>query len=410
MKNFKGFGGWIEIFRGGKQTDSAGREHDGDAMIDRAIETFDPAHHEPPIVVGHPANNAPAFGWIENLKRVGDILMAKARDVVPEFEAIAKRGLYKKRSASFYPDGRLRHVGFLGAAPPAVKGLADLKFEENDDSMSFEFYDPGLSTVARLFRNMRDWLIEKEGKEAADAIIPDWDVEYIKDEANRDETENGSVSAFAGTETKNKEDAMKLKFSEVMEMFKFWKAAEENPDLEMPIIAARPAGKETPAFTEADLEAAKQAAADAERTKVEAEFAENARKTARETRGAEISDWCEGLVSEGKVLPAWVKLGIKEFCQKLDAETVIEFSDENKITALDWFKGFIAELPKTVEFKELAKRGDDVSGDAAGKLEILVGKKMKEDKSLDYSAAFSEVQREHPDLAREYASEITPKK
>jgi hypothetical protein len=37
---FKGFDDWIEIFRGGKQTDSQGREHDGDALIAQAVETL----------------------------------------------------------------------------------------------------------------------------------------------------------------------------------------------------------------------------------------------------------------------------------------------------------------------------------------------------------------------------------
>ena len=135
---FKGFDNWIEIFRGGKQIDSAGREHDGDAIINLAVKNFDAKTHEPPLVVGHPQNNAPAFGWVQGLKESGGRLLAKFKDVVPEFEAIAKQGLYKKRSASFYPDGRLRHVGFLGAAPPAVKGLADLKFDDDAESICFE--------------------------------------------------------------------------------------------------------------------------------------------------------------------------------------------------------------------------------------------------------------------------------
>jgi len=40
----------------------------------------------------------------------------------------------------------LRHVGFLGAMPPAIKGLADLKFTEGGETMTFEFNentDPG---------------------------------------------------------------------------------------------------------------------------------------------------------------------------------------------------------------------------------------------------------------------------
>jgi len=61
MTYFKGFDDWIEIFRGGKQIDSNGREHDGDAVIDRAIATFNASNHEPPVVVGHPKDNCPCI-------------------------------------------------------------------------------------------------------------------------------------------------------------------------------------------------------------------------------------------------------------------------------------------------------------------------------------------------------------
>ncbi len=149
-RNFSGLGEWFEVFRGGKQVDGDGKEHDGDAIIDRAVATFNPAEHEPPLVVGHPKDNAPSFGWIEGLKasiKHGvKVLLARSKQVVPEFEDMVKRGLFKKRSASFYADGRLRHVGFLGATPPAVKGLADIKFKEGGSIMGFEFSehaDPG---------------------------------------------------------------------------------------------------------------------------------------------------------------------------------------------------------------------------------------------------------------------------
>ena len=38
------------------------------------------------------------------------------------------KGFIKKRSISLDKDGKLRHVGFLGGAAPAVKGLADIQF------------------------------------------------------------------------------------------------------------------------------------------------------------------------------------------------------------------------------------------------------------------------------------------
>jgi hypothetical protein len=149
MMNFKGFDEWIEIFKGGSQVDSKGREHDGDKIIDKAVETFNPKKHEPPLVVGHPKDNGPAYGWVEGLKSSFKdgvkVLMVKCKQVMPEFEEMVKRGFFKKRSACFYSDGRLRHVGFLGAMPPAVKGLQDMGFNSGDDVVAFNFTEPDLS-------------------------------------------------------------------------------------------------------------------------------------------------------------------------------------------------------------------------------------------------------------------------
>lgn len=130
---------WIEIFKTGTHTDSAGNtrtwtEKDLDAIVSR----YNPAEHEAPVVIGHPKDNAPAWGWVERLERRGNVLYAKLKDLVPEFVEAIKKGLYKKRSISLYPDMTLRHVGFLGAMPPAVKGLADVTFSESD-AVSVEF-------------------------------------------------------------------------------------------------------------------------------------------------------------------------------------------------------------------------------------------------------------------------------
>lgn len=349
--HFKGFDDWIEIFRGGLQTDSAGTEHDGDALIDKALAAFNAAEHEPPVVIGHPADNAPAYGWVQALKRAtkdgAAVLLAKFRDVVPEFADLAKRGLYKKRSAAFYPDGRLRHVGFLGAAPPAVKGLADIGFADANQ-ISFEFSTKG-------------------------------------------------------------DD--KMTFNEFMEIFKFWKAVEKDPTLELPTAPAATAQPAKPekTFTEADIEAARKEAAAAEREKADAEFAEKAQQAQRAARGEAIAAWCDKSLAEGKIAPAWIKSGIKQFCERMDAETELQFGEQadQKATPLAWFQKFIEELPRLVDFSEIAKRGKNMgAGDAAGKLDALVKQKMAADKEVSYSAAFAEAQAEHPDLARELSAEV----
>ena len=138
---------WIEIFSAGSHTDSDGRAQTVTReYIENAASNFDATLHEAPIVVGHPKNNLPAFGWVKSLRVNGDRLEAQFSDVDPEFEQLVSEGRFKKRSASFYVDPAtapanrtpyLRHVGFLGAQPPAVKGLRDIQFGEGE-SLTFE--------------------------------------------------------------------------------------------------------------------------------------------------------------------------------------------------------------------------------------------------------------------------------
>jgi len=126
---------WIEVFRTGTWTDSSGKEKTWtEEDLDTIISKYDPANHEAPIVIGHPKDNAPAYGWVESLKRDGAILSAKIKPTVNEFVDWVKQGLYKKISISLYGDNTLRHVGFLGGVAPAVKGLSIPEFSNNEFS------------------------------------------------------------------------------------------------------------------------------------------------------------------------------------------------------------------------------------------------------------------------------------
>ncbi len=398
MKSFKGFDDWIAIFKGGNQIDSNGHEHDGDDLISKALKTFDLQEHEPPICVGHPSDNAPAFGWVRDLKRKGDILYAKIKSVVPEFEDAVKQGLYKKRSASFYPDGRLRHVGFLGAVPPAVKGLAGIKFEDQTEAVNFDFYDPGLSTVATILRSIRDWLIDSEGKEKADEIIPDWDVNYIKELANEpDKSDAGIVPAFS-----QYAEAVDMKETMLKMLASLGFKTDRIPEDALPDVPGTKGGS----FSEADIKAAGEAAVEAEREKVAAEFAEKEFAAKKEARLARIPIWCDQMVKEGKLTPSLVKAGFPDILTFLaSSDDVIEFGEEKtKATAFDHIIDlFETQLPKLVNFGEIATRRTDVGGlDAKAQIEAKIKEKMDADKNLLYGVAFKEVQVEHPDLIKEY--------
>ena len=301
--DFKGFDDWIEVFRTGTHTDSAGNTKDWkENDLKKIAENYNPEKNEAPIVIGHPTDSSPAYGWVEKVKIEGGILWAKFKNVIPEFTDMVKKGLFKKRSISLYPDLTLRHIGFLGTTPPAVKGLADLKFSEDEEAITFEF----------------------------------------KEEKHK--------SAKAKKEEK-------MTFKDFMEIFKFWKEAEKNPDMQLPDTKGKGTGNGDKTFTEADIEAAKKTGGEAERKKAETEFAEKEHTAKREARTKEISDFCDTLVKEGKIPPSWVDSGLVEFVNSLDSEAEISFSEKGeKKSPADWFKSFLEGFEKSKIFQELATK------------------------------------------------------
>ncbi len=164
---------WIEIFRTGEHTDSSGRKASYDAgALDKIAEIYNSKVAESksfaaPIVKGHPKTDAPAFGWIERLARRGDKLLAKAIDADPKFVEEVRKGLYRKISMAIYPDMTLRHVGFLGAASPAVKGLELAKFTDGDD---FSVYANKMKYDDRTDSPDELTLLKKQNREFAEKV------------------------------------------------------------------------------------------------------------------------------------------------------------------------------------------------------------------------------------------------
>ena len=75
VSNFKGFDDWVEVFRTGTHTDSKGVTHTfGTEHLDQMV--LNTAPDTAPMVVGHPKMDAPAYGWAQQFKRSGDVLLA----------------------------------------------------------------------------------------------------------------------------------------------------------------------------------------------------------------------------------------------------------------------------------------------------------------------------------------------
>lgn len=136
---------WIECFRAGDYGPEKGRWTAAD--LDRIAADYDPAKHAAPVVLGHPEDDAPAYGWVKKLMRAGESLWAQLTKVAPEFEELVRSGRFLQRSVALYKDfpltagPYLRHLGFLGAQPPAVKGLQPLMVFSGCYTRVVEFSD-----------------------------------------------------------------------------------------------------------------------------------------------------------------------------------------------------------------------------------------------------------------------------
>ena len=176
----------IEIFRAGRHVAASGKAVEfTEADIAAIARNYRPGLHEAPIVLGHPKDNAPAYGWADRLRARGARLQAEVAQVEPSFAEGVRAGRYKKVSASFYDKDSpanptpgqyyLRHIGFLGAQPPAVKGLAPVQFSEGDvperGCITIEFAEVSVSTEAEAAAaNAADQIVKDASAKVADSV------------------------------------------------------------------------------------------------------------------------------------------------------------------------------------------------------------------------------------------------
>ncbi|MDR3370709.1 hypothetical protein [Rhodoferax sp.] len=360
---FTGLADWIEVFKAGTHTDSKGRsctftEGDLDQMVSNL------ALGAAPAVLGHPKHNDPAYGWVkpEGAKREGASLFVKFDDINPAFAAGVDSGAYRNRSVSIFKDKdagwRLQHVGWLGAARPAIDGLAPLDYSAAVDAYEFDADDwdigSALGDTADLLRGLREQLIAKEGLEAADAALPSWRIQSVADAAQRVKT-----------------------------------AALAEPDESDP----SPFSKPTPtggvmSFTQEQLDAATAQAKKEAQDKAAAEFAASQAELTKlrserqaDRIGAQINGW----KAKGLVTPA-EEAGLAEFMGSLESGAGAEFSfsasDKSQVkkTPAQFFADFMAARKPLVKLGQqvVADELPGVNGNDASSLADAARSYMKE--------------------------------
>lgn len=139
----------IAIMRPGTFTSTEGtRVSFTRADLAQIASSYDASSDPAPIVIGHPDIADPAYGWIGAMTLDGDVLMATPKEIVPAFAEVVRAGHYRKISAQLYQPGDpnspkpagwyLRHVGFLGAAAPAIKGLGTVGLAQSGRAVTIE--------------------------------------------------------------------------------------------------------------------------------------------------------------------------------------------------------------------------------------------------------------------------------
>lgn len=345
----------IHIFKPGRHVSMAGDVIEfSEADVAATARAYDPSLHEAPLVIGHPKTDDPAQGWAGALFAEQRGLFAVPRDVDAAFAEQVGQRRYGKVSAKFYSPTSpsnpvpgvwyLRHIGFLGAQPPGVKGLDDPSFADGGDDgcvafqEAVEFGDWDDRNIAGMFRGLRDWFIAKFGLEEADKALPAWNVQTLADSAVQPEPEE-----------------TKAAFAEASAAAHAVKTTQETD-------AVTPEEK---AALEAENAQLKQKLAQRDAADREAQAAK---------RHQDNAAFAEGLVGKGVLAPKHkdAVVAVLDLAATPGADgRSVEFGEgEAKQPLASAVKTFLGDMPKVVEFAEQATKDKASKGGAVDDAEF----------------------------------------
>lgn len=308
---------FCEIFKTGTHTSANGvKKTWTTADLDTMVHNFHSKNSDVPLVVGHPKTNDPAFGWFKDVKRVGESLLASFKQVAPEFAQAVNSGVYKTRSISVAPDGSLRHLGWLGAKAPAIKGLQGFQFEESEaETYDFsELSDYKFEITSSIFERIRDFLIEKFSLEAAEKLISRYEIDKLKELENKTPEE---VSAYC-------------------------EAIEQESGKEQALPT------QTGQATNTDFEAALQ-----EKDDIITTLKNEKEQLEAKNRKEKHLQFAENSIKEGHITPSQ-KDSVVEFMEaafKVDTEDGQDFAEDDENNISNKFKTFVNSI-KQIDFTE----------------------------------------------------------
>lgn len=366
---------WMAILKTGTFKDKNGKvvtvkPEDLDRVVTNTNLT-----NEPQLVIEHPKFDDVGFGAVDQLKRVGEILFALPKNVNEKFKKAVNEGKLPGRSVTLDENTfALKNISFLPPEiKPAVAGLGDYSFSTSPlpspnvgegialhltlpgetssfadiESSNFEFAQYEISkwpfmSLKNLFRNLKNAWIEKHGKEEADQIFNEWEIEEIGNPPAVNEKNNVATNQFSQLING---DEMKLDFTKLPPEVK---AAFEELESEKNKVVI-------------ELQSATTKLTDVEKEKIH----------------TEVLQFCESDEVKLKIKPA-DKDKVVNLLVSLKEKGVIEFSsaDNTKVqfNAFDFTKKIIKSLPNVVELSEVATKQN--AGEPNISEEVKLGKEI----------------------------------
>lgn len=357
---------------------------------------------EAPLTLGHPKDNGPAFGWVDRLEYAGGHVWAHMKKLHENFTEWIEKGHYGPVSPSIRSDGSLRHVAALGATPPAIPGLPSWVFGEADeDAFAVDFSaDYRVGGIAGILRRIREHIIQKEGLEVADAIVPNDELDALSNEPYDD-------TQWLREQVARHDEIIKLITNNPSSF------AEKHMDNNKPVDGQQPVAEpeKTPAPAVDFSEQLK--ARDEQIEELKRSNAERDRLIAdlqKQNQAADFREFLAPLEAQGIITNANRAMAMRTLETAATQAGEVEFSEgteTKKGSPLDEAKALIRSWPKLVDFSEVATKGralvenrksadksgfefgerDDVDQDSL-KLDLRA-KAIMAEKSIEYAEALN---------------------
>lgn len=353
----------LEVFKAGKYPQGTY----GTKELSEIAVSYDAAgKHEAPLTIGHPKEAAPAWGWVKQVLHVGDKLKIVA-EFTDQLADLIKQGLYKKVSVGLYTPTdptnptpgkwHLHHVAFLGAEPPAVKGLESVAFTAEAQVVEMAEQD-----VVSLSMNAKD-TYETVQECFASCLAKMQDA--LESDAD-DETQRGRMNLALSDCYSEIQGAIEQHYAVVEKVESIKSKMAELRDVVKRLFNSTNHQQESSIMkTEQELAAERQAL-DAAAAKLEQEkktFAEEQKAVAAAQRKAVVKQFRDECIAKSLPVNKMDEAGVFTLAERMLDAGVVEFTEgENKTqkSAFEAFKNLIVGFEPVPQGEQKTSDGKPV--------------------------------------------------